>query len=125
MGGDSLRRICADRDMPDKSQVFRWLNQYGTFRDQYARAREIQTESLIDEIIEIADDASQDAYVDADGKRRVDHEAVQRSKLRIDARKWFASKLLPKKYGDSTMLKQAGAYDANPPEFHFHMLDPK
>ncbi len=39
MDGDSLRRICADRNMPDKSQVFRWLSQNEAFRDQYARAR--------------------------------------------------------------------------------------
>jgi hypothetical protein len=50
MDGESLRRICADRDMPDKSQVFRWLSQNETFRDQYARAREIQVEALVDEI---------------------------------------------------------------------------
>ena len=70
------------------------------FMDQYARAREAQAEARADEIVDIADDGSGDFTTDKDGKEIVSHENVQRSRLRVDARKWVAAKLLPKKYGD-------------------------
>jgi hypothetical protein len=69
-------------------------------RDRYARAREEQADKLFREIIEIADDASGDYVTTSDGKRIVDHENIQRSRLRVDARKWAAARLAPKKYGD-------------------------
>jgi hypothetical protein len=68
------------------------------FRGQYAR--EEQADKLFREIIEIADDASGDYVTTSDGKTIVDHENVQRSRLRVDARKWAAARLAPKKYGD-------------------------
>jgi len=70
------------------------------FRDQYARAREEQADKLFREIIEIADDASGDYVTTRDGQTIVDHENIQRSRLRVDARKWAAARLAPKKYGD-------------------------
>lgn len=86
--GESLRSICSADDMPAKTTVFRWLGANQEFRDQYARAREEQAESLADEITEIADTAD-DAQI---------------ARLRIDARKWVASKLKPKRYGDRLEL---------------------
>jgi hypothetical protein len=88
-GGDSLRRICADATMPAKSTVLRWLfdGRHPRFVEMYARAREAQAEVFADEIVDIADAA-------ATG------ENLQAVKLRVDARKWAAAKLLPKKYGD-------------------------
>src|SRR5258708_5808187 len=57
-------------------------------------------DKLFREIIEIADDASGDYVTTSDGKPIVDHENIQRSRLRVDARKWAAARLAPKKYGD-------------------------
>lgn len=107
--GESLRGICALDGMPDKATVFRWIARHEAFRDQYARAREAQADYLADEIIEIADDGSGD-YIEKplgdDGATVsvVDHEHISRSKLRVDARKWFAAKVAPKKYGDRVSL---------------------
>ncbi len=67
---------------------------------QYARAREMQADALFDEALAIADDGSGDWAVDKDGKKTLDHEHVQRSRLRVDTRKWAAGKLAPKRYGD-------------------------
>jgi hypothetical protein len=53
-----------------------------------------------DEALEIADETSDDWITTEDGKKILDHEHVQRSRLRVDTRKWAASKLAPKKYGD-------------------------
>jgi hypothetical protein len=84
MGGDSLRAICQVDGMPARATVFAWLKQHPAFQEQYIRARAIQAELLADEILELADDA---------------RSSIQRSRLQIDARKWLASKLFPKKYG--------------------------
>src|SRR5258707_6607330 len=64
------------------------------------RAREEQADKLFREIIEIADDASGDYVTTSDGQEVVNHENIQRSRLRVDARKWAAARLAPKKYGD-------------------------
>lgn len=108
--GESLRTICQDAGMPNKATVFRWLARNDSFRDQYARAREAQADAIVDEILDIADeectkvkaDKHPRAPADDDGMVEVvfDAVAVQRNKLRIDARKWLAGKLKPKVYGD-------------------------
>jgi hypothetical protein len=104
---ESLRKICADSDMPDKTTVLRWLaaEENAEFRTQYAHAREMQADALFDEALEIADDGSNDwmERLDKDGEAagwQLNGEHVQRSRLRVDTRKWAAGKLAPKKYGD-------------------------
>lgn len=112
--GGSLRTICADSGMPDKATVLRWLSddQHQAFCDQYARAREAQADKYAEEIIEIADNGENDTYVDENGNTRTDQDVIARSRLRVEARKWYASKLAPKKYGDK--LAVGGADDLPP-----------
>jgi len=108
MEGMSLRAICAMEGMPTKTTICRWLadeEKYPEFCDQYARAREIQAELLAYEILDIADDESNDLVkiLDKDGNNIGSQQngvSVNRSRLRVDARKWTAARLLPKKYGD-------------------------
>lgn len=107
--GESLRAICSDDAMPCKSTVFKWLGQQKEFADQYARARETQADALFDEVLDIADDGRNDwmeRHDDQGGNIgwKENGEALRRSQLRIDARKWMAGKLRPKKYGDKTLL---------------------
>lgn len=118
--GESLRQICADPKMPGKSTVLRWLfeDDKKAFQDQYARAREVQAENWADEILEIADDGANDwverELQNGSSVKVVDHEHVSRSKLRVDARKWLMSKLLPKKYGDKQQLEHSGEVKGAP-----------
>ena len=86
--GESLRKICLNENMPHVSTVLRWLckKEHESFRDQYARAREMQADTLADEIIYIADKADKDN--------------AHAQRVKVDARKWVASKLKPKKYSD-------------------------
>ncbi|MEY1555317.1 terminase small subunit protein [Yoonia sp. R2331] len=109
--GESLRTICLDDDMPNKSTVFRWLANIETFKDQYAHAREAQADTYVDEIADIADDASNDWMAKNDPANEglaLNGEHIQRSRLRIDARKWMAGKLRPKKYGEKLDLNHGG-----------------
>ena len=83
--------------------VFRWLSEFSRFRDRYARAREAQADALFDEILEIADETAFDTEITENGSRP-NSEWIARSRLRVDARKWMASKLAPKKYGEKLEL---------------------
>ena len=108
-GGESLVSVCRSDDMPHRATVFRWIADPSRpeFRDMYARAREAQAEYMADEILEIADDSSHDVKtIERKGElvEVVDHDVVQRSKLRVDTRKWLLSKLAPRKYGDKLEL---------------------
>lgn len=113
--GESLRTICLDEHIPARRTIYGWLlraeegEPFASFLHQYTRARELQADSFADEIQDIADDGSNDwmEKFDKDGNSigwQLNGEAVQRSKLRVDARKWTASKLKPKKYGDKLDL---------------------
>ena len=98
--GETLRGICMGRGMPGESTVRGWVVQdVEGFAAQYARARDMGLDSLADEILEIADDDTRDSYVDADGSRKRNNAAINRDRLRVDTRKWFLSKLAPKRYG--------------------------
>lgn len=104
--GESLRSICNGSDMPHLSTVMRWLADpdRADFREQYAHAREVQADTLFDECLDIADDASGDTKVTEGGGEVCNTEFVQRAKLRIETRKWMVGKLAPKKYGDKIDL---------------------
>lgn len=101
-GGESLRTICAGTDMPSREAVRKWLAGSEELVAQYARAREAQADHIFDEILEIADDSRNDwmAGNAEDASDVLNSENIQRSRLRIDARKWMAGKLRPKVYGD-------------------------
>lgn len=107
--GHSLKEICDADDMPTRSTVYRWLSLHPEFSDMYARAREEQAETLADEIIAIADESYGDTKEDKHGNTVCDTEFIQRSKLRVDARKWVAAKLKPKKYGDRITQNHEGS----------------
>jgi hypothetical protein len=87
--------------------VFDWIHDDKEFAKQYARAKEDQADFLAEEILSIADDTSEDEiFIEAEdgsgqtAKRICNKEFIARSRLRVDTRKWIASKLKPKKYGD-------------------------
>jgi hypothetical protein len=85
--GESLRTICADEAMPAQSTVYLWLTKHSEFSEQYARAREVQAETLVDEILEISDDGRNDYMLrQGEGEEtlayRLNGEHVQRSRPR-------------------------------------------
>ena len=107
--GESVRRIGKDPDMPAATTIFRWALDSGhEFCEQYDRAKRIRAETLVDEVIDIADDGSNDYIVNDKGNEVIDTEHVQRSRLRLDTRKWFASKVMPKVYGDKLDVTSDG-----------------
>ena len=111
-----LAAICEDPDMPGIATVFRWLRDHPDFREMYVIAKQEQVEILMDECFEIVDDTSNDLIVTADGRKIPNPVAVQRAKLRVNYRKWIASKLLPRKYGNNAQLDAAAPPPPPPPE---------
>lgn len=108
--GETLRAICRDEHMPPPSTVRLWaLDDQGPgFAAQYAQARDLGLDAMADELLDISDDASGDEADTPDGSRRMDSEFAARSKLRVDTRKWFLSKLAPKRYGDRLDVAVSG-----------------
>lgn len=114
--GESLREIVKSEGMPERATIYEWLLRRPDFADQYTRAREEQADTLADEIIAIADE--QPEIIPVLDKRtgeliehKLDNAFLQWQKNRIDARKWTAMKLKPKKYGERVAL----AGDADSP----------
>lgn len=111
--GMSLRKILkADTAgvLPSQATVYNWLFSQPDFLKQYTRAREEQAETLADEIIDIADEQPEIvAVVDKTTGALIEHKLdgafLQWQKNRIEARKWTASKLRPKKYGDRVAVE--------------------
>lgn len=83
-----LEQICESDDLPSVRTVYRWLNEHEDFRQQYARAKEaqghVQAERGLKEALSATDAAI--------------------GRLKWDARRWTASKLAPKQYGDKLEL---------------------
>lgn len=107
INGESLRSICRDTAMPDPGTVLRWASKNPEFRQQYDDAMAQRAESMFEEILDIADETSRDT-IDTETGERANTEWISRSRLRVDARKWMLSKMVPKKYGDALRLGGEG-----------------
>lgn len=92
-GGETLRKVCADPEMPHRGTVYRWLDENARFRLAYSYAAIAKVEGLAEECIEIADGTAPQFPSGED-------ESVSRSELRIETRKWLAKVSMPKKYGE-------------------------
>jgi len=92
--GESLKKISEDNEMPVRSTIHEWLldEEKKEFSDNYELAVNVRTENMFDDIEDIASNKGE----------------VQRDRLRVDVRKWYLSKVLPKKYGDKMDLTSGG-----------------
>lgn len=128
--GESMRSISRDESMPAMSTLFKWLREIDEFSQQYAIAKEESADALVEDMLDIADNqVEQPLLVDGlpmqiDGKVVMvkDNVAVNHAKLRVDVRKWSASKLKPKKYGEKQQLEHSGKIDYT--QIERHVIDP-
>lgn len=101
--GKSLREVCAQEGMPPESTVRQWVvDDREGFAAQYARARALGLDALADEILAIADTPKLGTKTTskASGTETTEGDMIEHRRLQVDARKWYLSKLAPKKYGD-------------------------
>lgn len=110
--GRTLRDVCRDEGMPPESTVRLWVqDDREGFAAHYTRAREIGYHAMAEDLLEIADDARNDWMLrrgEGDAGYEANGEHIQRSRLRLDTRKWLLSKALPKVYGDKLDVDHKG-----------------
>ena len=109
--GDSLRTACKGDDMPSVATVFNWFRKYPDFLEQYARAKQESADAMAEEILDISDNGSNDWMEVNYGETeawKTNGEALQRSRLRVDTRKWLMAKMKPKKYGEKLDMTSDG-----------------
>lgn len=94
--GEALIAICRDEGMPSVRTALRWAAENESFGTEYARAREAQAEHMDGKILDAAETASDDP---------------QGARVKIDAYKWRAAKLSPKRYGE--LIKHGNADGSN------------
>lgn len=109
--GTSLSKVCRDLGL-GYSTVRNWMNKFsgeGEFFALSPRAYELGYDKLADECIDIADKSGVDVSVDDKGNYKVDGEAIQRSKLKIDTRLRLLGKWNSKRYGDKVQTEHSGS----------------
>ena len=96
-----IKRLCAHFDwMPTFTTIYQWRWKRPEFSQQFTKAKIAQAELYAEDCIDIADDSGFDAHINEKGEAVCDSEAINRARLRVDARKWMSSKLLPRLYGE-------------------------
>lgn len=111
--GMSLRQIGRRKRMPKPVTILGWVHRYPDFAVRYAHARELNLAQVAEETMEISDDATNDwmEKYNKDGEStgwQLNGEAVARSRLRVDTRKWLLAKLLANKFGDKNTTEHTG-----------------
>lgn len=109
--GISLRTACKAEDMPCIATIFNWFRNHKDFLEQYTRAKEESADAMAEEMLDIADDGSNDFMVIVKGNNEYvveNKEVTNRSRLRVDTRKWLMSKMKPKKYAEKLDLTSGG-----------------
>ncbi len=106
--GKTLVSICASPEMPSTTTVYRWIteDEHQGFRDSYKVARENQAWHLFEEILEIADATPSKAHGEAGTGEASARVAAE--KERINARKFFISKIMPRMFGDKIQQEISG-----------------
>lgn len=96
--GATVKQACTNVFMEDRIDTFyRVIMRDPAAKEAYEEARMIQAEKMaIDDIIEISDNAAMDETIEG----KPNSAAVNRSRLKVDSRKWIASKLHYKRFGD-------------------------
>jgi hypothetical protein len=94
--GKSLVEVCKTKGFPSRATVYRWLRESEEFRTIMSLAHDDQADAIADDVLKIADSA---------GKTKA---AINKARLQIDARKWYAAKVRPKKYGDRITQEHTG-----------------
>lgn len=109
--GEALRTVLKDEGMPSSETFYKWIDNDINRAKQYARSTELRSEAIFDEMLQIADNTIEGVVIETDDNGRTKEkrgDMLGHRRLQIDTRKWYLSKLNPKKYGDSSSLELTG-----------------
>jgi hypothetical protein len=107
--GEPLAVICRDEHMPARRTVSDWRRAHPEFGAAFLEARDEGYDSIAQDCLEIADDGRRDYARDEDGHEVVDHDHIQRAKLRVETRLKLLAKWDPRRYGDKVAIEHSGA----------------
>jgi hypothetical protein len=120
--GESMRSITRCENMPCMATVFKWLREKDEFSQQYIKAKLESADAWADDIVDIADNQAKEILI-IQGAVVLDHDekpvyvatntSINHARLRIDARRWAASKLKPKKYGEASIIEHTNESDGD------------
>lgn len=101
--GVTMTKLCTLEGMPTRMTLWRWLSGRvegvpPDFRERFNEARNLHLAFMASEILDIADDGSNDTYIDEKGNRRIDSDVIARSRLRVETRQWMLMALLPEQF---------------------------
>lgn len=116
--GSSLRLACQKNKIPPKT-FYEWIDGDPDKSKQYAQALELRAELKFESI---EDDYTAEPQRDAE-TGRIDPAWVNLQRLKIDAKKWELSKMMPKKYGEKLDITSKGEQVQAPPVFVFKSFD--
>jgi len=102
--GMSLRSVLLLDSMPSSRTFFKWLDEDDLKVKQYACACVDRSDMIFEDILNISDAYDKDVLKDKDGNEVVNHNVIQRDRLRVDSRKWMLGKMNPKKYSDKIQI---------------------
>lgn len=107
--GNSLRSALRRENMPSSTAFLEWVKEDKEKALQYARAMEVRSDVIFEQILTIADSNQEDILgLDENGKEIINNDVIQRNRLQIDARKWMLGKMQPKKYGEKLDVTSGG-----------------
>ena len=99
-----MKKFCNEHGKMKPRDVWKWIRDIPEFAEQYKMARDFFCDLVEDEILDMADDTAQDKKEDG----TFDHEHINRSRLKVDTRKWWLAKQRPKKWSDKTVSEVTG-----------------
>ena len=121
---EGLKTLCdKNPHWPERRSIYRWIKKHEEFRNLYKQSKITQIESLVDDILEIANNSENDTYHDDEGNPKCNVEWVNRCRLRIDVYKWLACKLVPRIYGEAGLLQKSPENEPAKDEYDFSLLN--
>jgi len=90
--GEYLTKIVKEKDQPCYLTVHKWLLNNESLMAVFTEAKRLNASFLAEQTLEIGDDLGIEPA---------------HKKIMIGARQWYAGKVAPRVYGDSTLLKHA------------------
>jgi hypothetical protein len=107
-GGKSVKEILEQDGYPARATFYGWLNKSPELVERYKRATEVRADNIFDEMLAIADDKTDDYYYDKNGDKQFSMNSVNRTRVRLDTRKWVLGKMTPTKYSDKIDITSNG-----------------
>ncbi|USE78848.1 hypothetical protein NDR89_19620 [Cupriavidus gilardii] len=127
-GGESVRKICEDADMPDRRLINRWIAADECLRKQYLDACRARTYFYGEEIVDIADTCRTGIKTvvkeTANGTftETTEIDLVERARLQIDTRKWVMARMNRVDFGEKVTQEHVGK-DGGPIEQKTTVVD--